>query len=317
MGFLRNQAITSAPALAAAIRETHFREFATSTAQFCAPQRNLVQMYRVLAGETLKEANLAHGAPGSQAWVQDVADEAHSAATVAGDVAERLRRLSGAYGEWKNFDAPAYFDIPQPQADLLLNISERVSSVYIHFQMDLLLPSFGVAESYWANHFAPAYHAANIAQIGQTDPADDSGRHHFNRQRESEGGRGGLGGGTGVTALSNNNDDPFVEDFLAAVQPTMLLHWQRLMAVIQKTRQILADDIGYLTTNGGEDERSRYDHHWRRDPAPGLAAELLPALDHIPTLSLTFTFPLPVHRQSGRLRRLRTNREHSRRWRRK
>ncbi|MEZ4658628.1 MAG: hypothetical protein R2911_13740 [Caldilineaceae bacterium] len=88
------------------------------------------------------------------------------------------------------------------------------------------------------------------------------------------------------------------------------------MAVIHATCHILADDIGYLTTNGAEDERSRYYRHWRRSAAPGLPSELCPALEEIPTLSLTFTFPLPVHRQSGRPRRLRTNRVTQRWWRR-
>ena len=97
------------------------------------------------------DANKVH----KQQWLDEVNEEAQAAATIVGDVAERLRRLGTAYGEWKHFDAPAYFDIPQPQADLLLTVVERVSSVYVHFQMDLLLPSFGAAESYWANHCSP------------------------------------------------------------------------------------------------------------------------------------------------------------------
>lgn len=246
-----------------------------------------------------------------------VAEEAQAAATIVGEVAERLRRLGAAYGEWKHFDAPAYFDIPQPQADLLLTIAERVNSVYVHFQMDLLLPSFGAAESYWVNHFAPAYHAANIARLGQDESIDEWEMRPLSTHEANGGNRGKSPNGAGSTILLNNGTNAFVHDFFAEVQPTMLKRWQRLMAVLHAARRILADDIGYLTTNGGEDERSRYYRHWRRDPAPGLPAELCPALEDIPTLSLTFTFPLPVHRQSGRLRRLRANRERNRRGRRR
>ncbi|MEZ4658629.1 MAG: hypothetical protein R2911_13745 [Caldilineaceae bacterium] len=174
---LKTQAITSAPALAAAIRETHLRDFAVSTAQFCAPQHKLVQMYRVVGGNGTGKVDGVDSKVREGAWADEVAAEAQAAAAVVGDVAERLRRLGAAYGEWKHFDAPAYFDIPQPQADLLLTVTERVNSVYVHFQMDLLLPAFGKAEAYWANHFVPAYHAANIAQVGRDEPADAGEMH--------------------------------------------------------------------------------------------------------------------------------------------
>ena len=248
-----------------------------------------------------------------QQWLDEVNEEAQAAATIVGDVAERLRRLGTAYGEWKHFDAPAYFDIPQPQADLLLTVVERVSSVYVHFQMDLLLPSFSAAESYWANHFAPAYHAANIAHLGRDELVDgwEIGPRSTHRTNGNHVGK--SLNGADVALLPSSNKNAFVHDFFAEVRPAMLSHWQRLMAVIQAARRILVDDIGYLTTNGGEDERNRYYQHWQSEPAPGLPAELCPALEDIPTLSLTFTFPLPVHRQSGRLRRLRTNRERNRR----
>jgi hypothetical protein len=85
----------------------------------------------------------------------------------------------------------------------------------------------------------------------------------------------------------------------------MVRHWQRLVAVTQATRAALSDELSYWAANGGDEERGRWRWAWRLDPTPGLPAELLPPLAQTPTLTLAVDFPLPAHRQPGRIRRLR------------
>lgn len=83
--------------------------------------------------------------------------EAAATAQVVVTVADRLRRLTRAYGEWTDFDAQAYFDLTPRQAAGLLEITERVTSVHLTFFIDALLPSFRSGLDYWRNHFQPGY----------------------------------------------------------------------------------------------------------------------------------------------------------------
>lgn len=83
--------------------------------------------------------------------------EAEAAAHAVRHAVDRLRRLASAYGEWNPFDAAAYFDFSQPQADHLVQVTERVTSVHVTLHADLLLPSFRRAVATWARVFLPAW----------------------------------------------------------------------------------------------------------------------------------------------------------------
>jgi hypothetical protein len=96
----------------------------------------LTPMYRVAGGSTEQEAA--------------------SAARLVSDLAERLRRLAGAYGEWQQFEVEPYFDLFGEQAAMLVHVAERVSTVHVTFYADCLLPSFQVAVDYLAHELAPA-----------------------------------------------------------------------------------------------------------------------------------------------------------------
>jgi hypothetical protein len=174
-----------------------------------------------------------------------------------------------AYGEWQDFDAPAYFDLSVKQAAHLVRLVERVSTVHVAFFVDPLLPTFARAAAFWAERLAPSY-----AEMRQ------------------EAYQAGL--------------------FYTQVQPAMIEHWQQLVGVIQQARTILADEVGFLATNGAQEERDRWLAWWKRPPVAGLDAQLNPRLIDVPTLTLTFTFALPPHRQPDRLRRLRRNWERRR-----
>ena len=81
--------------------------------------------------------------------------------------------------------------------------------------------------------------------------------------------------------------------------------WLRLIAVLQGARRHLANDAGFLASNGAQEERIRWRAAWQAPPPPGLLPPLAPPLPETPTLTLSFEFPLPAWRQGGRLRRLR------------
>ena len=240
--------IRSLPGLAAGIRQTDRFALPVSVAALFE-QRPIVPVYHVTDGAVEREA--------------------HAAAETIAVVADKLRRLIGAYGEWRAFDACAYFDLYPEQTALLVHISERVSTVHVTFYADLLLPTFRRTERVWVEEFFPAYQAA----------------HPFARPQD--------------------RPSVYREHFVAMDQPKLLAYWERLWAVIGAARRILRHDIGFLASSGGEDERNRWRSSWDRRPAAGLDARFLPALETIPTVTLTMIFPLPVHRQSGRLRRLR------------
>lgn len=217
----------------------------------CPPDRRnlLVPMYQIQQG--------------------DIAAEATAVAHVVVNIADRLRRLGDAYGEWQQFDAPAYFDLSQEQTARLVKVVERVSTVHVRFCADLLLPTFQETALFWQQTFAPAYHRL---------------RH----------------------------DPPMGIEAYQPAQPAMLAHWQQLGLVLQAARAMLADDIGFLATNAAHEERMRWRMWWSTPAVGGLDQQLTPNLTDIPTLTLSFEFPLPSHRQPERLRRLRANRERRR-----
>jgi hypothetical protein len=71
--------------------------------------------------------------------------EAASAAHAIRHAVDRLQRMAHAYGEWSEFDAAAYFDLTQGQAELFVQLIERVTTVHVTFYADLLLPRFQMA----------------------------------------------------------------------------------------------------------------------------------------------------------------------------
>ncbi len=127
--------ILSTPALAAALRVLGRMDSPLPTPPVLEPHL-LTPMYRISAGS--------------------VAQEAASAAHLASDLAERLRRLAAAYGEWRTFEPEPYFDLYGEQAQLLVHIAERVSTVHVAFYVDALLPSFQAAVDCLALELAPA-----------------------------------------------------------------------------------------------------------------------------------------------------------------
>lgn len=245
--------IGSTPALAAAIRRTHKRMEVPGFMRALLRHNPIVPVY--------------HVSPGS-AGNQSVQHEAQSAANMLMAVAERLRRLRAAYGAWRHFDAPAYFDLTEPQLDRLVQVSERVTMVHVVFYADALLPSFQTAEAFWQESFRPDYLELRS--------------HLRNGERPLE----------PVMAFADRS------------QPQMIEHWQRLVATIRATRALLDNEISFWATNGSGEERARWRWAWTGEAAPGIAAELTPALAQTPTLTLATDFPLPTYRQPGRRRRL-------------
>lgn len=245
--------IGSAPALAAAIRRTHKRMEIPGSMRALLRHNPIVPMYQVSPGN------------GGNHSVQH---EAQAAATMLMAVAERLRRLRAAYGAWRHFDAPAYFDLTEAQLARLVQISERVTSVHVVIYADALLPAFQAAEAFWQARFRPDYLEL---------------RSHL-----------------------RNGDRPLapVMAFADRSQPQMIAHWQRLVVTIRATRALLDNEIGFWATNGSGEERARWRWAWTVEAAPGIAPELLPPLAQTPTLTLATDFPLPTYRQPGRRRRL-------------
>lgn len=127
------QPIRSLPALAAALRRADAGELPDLAA---FDSRALAQVYRL-------------GGNGD-----DLAAEASAAAHVVRHLADRLRRLPQAYGEWAAFDAPAYFDFSAVQSAQIVTIAERVTTVHVAVFADLLLPSFQRAVTAFAAYAA-------------------------------------------------------------------------------------------------------------------------------------------------------------------
>ncbi len=290
--------LASVPALLAALRNVDRLNGSlitpTDPVEDFADWQSLVTLYQIGQGEV----NAPAGAPINSALpTLSVDDEARLAAQVTLDVAERLRRLGEAYPAWEHFDAAAYFDLTTTQAAALVQISERVSTVHALFHADWLLPSFQQAQHFWRAHFWPQYRAAQHFLHGNGPATPDLD-----------------------LDLSGQFDaNAFDRDRFRAVRAAMAEQVQRLCAVARVARQRLADEVAYLATNGDEIERARVAPIWQASAAAGLHAPsageadaLLPALREIPTLTLSFSFPLPAHKQPGRLRRLRRNRDRAR-----
>lgn len=199
----------------------------------------------------------------------DLEKESSTAAHTIANVTDKLRRVASAYGEWQRFDAPAFFDLYPAQVTLLLHVAERVSTVHISFYADLLLPSFQRMEQYWADEFFPAYQAAY--------PFEQHSDQHSS----------------------------YTQHFFEITQPKMVAYFQRTLDVVRAVRGALSEDIGFLATAGGSEERAQWQRCWPHHPARGLDERLLLPLSQLPTLTLSMSFPLPAHRQPGRLRRLR------------
>ncbi|MYH61391.1 MAG: hypothetical protein F4148_06390, partial [Caldilineaceae bacterium SB0675_bin_29] len=78
------------------------------------------------------------------------AREVQTAVTTIAQAADKLRRMSRAYGEWQEFDVPAFFDLWPEHAPHLVRVEERVSTVYVTFFAVLLVPTYQRAEPFWA-----------------------------------------------------------------------------------------------------------------------------------------------------------------------
>ncbi len=131
--------VRSTPALAAALRQmdsgpTNFRPIPTA-------EETLPPMYRIHGSEDPHCAGA----------------EVESAVRVVGEISERMRRLVVAYGEWQEFDASAYFDLPKEFSPEIVRVVERASTVHVLFFADLLLPTFRHAAHFWATAMLPAY----------------------------------------------------------------------------------------------------------------------------------------------------------------
>lgn len=263
-----SQFLSSIPSLAAAIRESKTRGWPhSSTAQ--------------LLSEPF--------APFYQIQAKSLDAEARAVAHLTCEIAERLRRMDNAYAEWNSFDPTAFFDMSQIQADHLIRVVERFSTVYVVFFVDALLPTFWTAEQFWVERFMPAYHSAHSTH-SHADSVD-AGSHP----------------GESLPPTS-----AFQIDYSRSVLPSMIEKWENLLYVSREARRILADHIGYLAVNGSQEERARNRNSWSIPPSPGLPQSLCPDLTLLPTLTLSFEFTLPAVRQRGRLQRLRRNKMHLR-----
>lgn len=261
---------SSLPALAAVLRHAVHRKPDAAADLLHGPR--LATMYHI---HTDSSGN-GHRDPYSDLQNEEVASEARAAAHLLAEIADRLRRLAAAYGEWAEFDACAYFDLRPEQAARLVRVVERVSTVHVTFYADALLPSFQAAEAWRRDHYTPARLAAYAAAQGADDLA------------------------------------PALRRFQTA-QTRMAAAWARAVAVVAAARTLLEFEATVLAADGGEDEAAAWAWAWAQPPASGVAASLLPALADVPTLTLSIEFPLPAYRQPGRVRRLRRNRARSQR----
>lgn len=201
-----------------------------------------------------------------------IADEAASAVQALEDISDRMRRLHDAYGEWREFDAGAYFDLSYAQTRRLVRVSERVSTVHVTFYADLLLPSFRAAEHHWYYCFCPSHARMLHALRTHTEPADA------------------------------------VDDFTQHAQPEMIRLWTHLHDVMQHAYAQIQGESVQLYAYLCNEERARWTQLWQRRRASAIDPLLVADVERLPTLTLSTEFPLPASRQPGRLRRLRTNR---------
>ncbi|MEM7131351.1 MAG: hypothetical protein AAF702_33870 [Chloroflexota bacterium] len=317
------EVIASIPALAAAIRQTHRLPppLATTHLLFATPPSSFYQ----IQAKTLEA-------------------EARAVGHLVSEVAERLRRLAEAYGEWERFDPAAYFDLSEMQAEYLVQVIERMSTVYVVFRIDAFLPTFQQAESFWVQSFYPAYHTiltesnrigfngehseaeSNISRppsngINLSDDMalNDLLSHGGNIKKnglEDELDTAGMGG----AHADRSSNESFIHspevdastidqyEIIETIHPQMVEKWMNLLHVVRMARKLLLEQIGYLAVNGSQEERSRWRHAWQEPPSRGIANDLCPPLQALPTLTLSIEFPLPAYRQPGRKQRLRIQR---------
>lgn len=107
---------------------------------------------------------------------------------------------------------------------------------------------------------------------------------------------------------TRNRDVETYQTFVNRVQPALVEQWQQVLSVTMQTRRLLLSDVTFLAVNGGQEERARWRQWWDQPMVPGLDTRLTPALNQLPTLTLSLDFPLPAHRQPHRVRRLRRSR---------
>lgn len=129
----------SLPALAASILQSHTAWHERSAAAWfeSAP---LVPAYQV-------DGNLTS------------VEQQRQAAQAVLELAQKLERLSSAYGKWATFAAGPYFDLYPAHAARFCRFEQTQHAVRIRLYGDLLLPAFRQAELYWVENFLPAYHA--------------------------------------------------------------------------------------------------------------------------------------------------------------
>lgn len=250
--------VRSVPALAAKMRQI----------DICALPASYTEIFNK---RSLSPAYLVQNRVGTR--------EVQTAVTTIAQVADKLRRMSRAYGEWQEFDIPAFFDLWPEHVPHLVHVKERVSTVNVTFFADLLLPSFQRAEQYWAQEFFPAYQTARPPLNTSADRSS------------------------------------FTAHFLDFEQPKMRAYWDKLMAVVGETRRALWNDIDFLAATAGGEEKTHWQWAWRKKAPPGLDRRLLPSPQQLATLTLGVEFPLPASRQPGRVRRLRRTWESESRWR--
>lgn len=239
-----SSAIVSAPALAAALQSWRLYEPFPPWHEALAPHA-LPPMYRLPAGS--------------------VADEVQSATRLVGEVAERLRRLKRAYGEWRVFEPGPYFDLTPMQVALLTRVVERAATVHVIFFVDALLPTFQTVHRYAYTAHRYTAHRYATQQIA----VETSGAEH---------------------------DE--------TIYTTLAGHWQHMLEVINGVRAELRRDIGFLAFSGAVEEQARWERVLpgsSRNPATPWASTPASAL---PTLTLSVDFPMPAFRQPGRKRRL-------------
>ena len=99
---------------------------------------------------------LPHLAPMYRVTPATAVAEATAAARVVSEVAHRLQRLRHAYGAWEQFEPGPYFDLTSVQTARLVHVVERVSTVYVVFFVDALLPSFQAVVGAFATLPMPA-----------------------------------------------------------------------------------------------------------------------------------------------------------------
>ena len=279
-------AIRSLPALAAWIRQIDRCPLPVSSTQIFS-MRAPAPAYRV--------QNHSRG------------NEARAAVNTVAQVADRLRRMAHAYGEWQVFDIPAFFDLWPEHAPHLVQVQERVSTVCVTFYADMLLPSFQRIEQYWAQEFFPAYQS--VLRFSPDAPT-------YADLQDST--RTGSNADTSGSPYANHPDDSssYTAHFLEFEQPKMCAYWEVMLGVVTEARRALWNDIGFLAAAAAAEEKAYWQWAWRNPPAAGLDERLLPALRQLPTLTLTVEFPLPPYRQPGRVRRLRRTWQSERRRRR-